>query len=528
MAVSAKIHGPDFSLGVLEEALQDKECLLGHIGAESVLLVRQKGEYHAIGAHCTHYQAPLKDGLVVGDTIHCPWHHACFDLKTGEATKAPALNPLSVWNIEVREGKVFVIDKRAPLIKPRWGTEDQRFVIIGAGAAGTAAAVMLRRQGFQGRIDLISEDKDFPYDRPRLSKDFLSGETSANAVSLYGQSFYTDNKISLELGVRALKIDSNHQRVLLSNGKSLQYDRCLIATGGTPVTPPIPGIHKDQVYFLRTLQDSRRIIARTSWSTKVVIVGAGFIGLEVAASLRARNLEVHVVALEETPLMKVVGIHVGSFLKHLHESKGVHFHLGHTVKEIRDRSVLLDDGKSIDCDFVIVGTGIHANTELAEQSGCHVDGGVLVDPYLETSLPGVFAAGDIAKWSDPHSLKSIRVEHWEVAERQGQTAALNMLGDQVRFQEVPFFWTQHYDVHFGYLGHSTSFDRMEVFGEVGADSFVVAYYEDLRVASILTVGRERESLEIEEALAHYDDQRVAEIIKSYEKRFSEGRSNLRI
>lgn len=517
MAVSAKVTGPDFSQGVLEEALKDGESLLGHVGGESVLLARQEGLYFAVGALCSHYGGPLSEGIIVGETVHCPWHHACFDLHTGEALKAPGLKPISAWHVDTRDGKVFVVDKKAPVIRPKVGTGKQHFVIIGAGAAGTAAAVMLRSHGFEGGISLIGEDKELPYDRPTLSKDFMVGRSSENSMFLYPQAFYQDNKISLELGVRALKVDGHRRQVFLSNGKTLHYDRCLIATGGVPVKPPIPGVNKDQVYFLRTLQDSRRIIARTSWAHRVAIIGAGFIGLEVAASLRQRGLEVHVIAPEEMPLMKAVGVHVGSFLKRLHESKGVHFHLGHVVKEIRDRSVLLEDGKNIDCDFVIIGTGIRPDVELAEQAGCHIDGGVVVDAYLETSVPGIFAAGDIARWPDSHSQKSIRVEHWEVAERQGQTAALNMLGDQIRYKDVPFFWTQHFDMYFAYIGFSDSFDRMEVFGDVGKDSFAVAYYEDQRIAALLTVGRDRESLMVEEALLHNDDKKVHEIIKSFER-----------
>lgn len=518
MAVSAKLSGPDLASGVMEDLLKDGESLLGHVGGESVLLVRQDGSYFAVGAKCSHYGGPLNEGLIVGETVHCPWHHACFDLRTGEVLKAPALNPIAAWYVEVKDGKVFVTGKKVIAASPRVGTENQRFVIIGAGGAGTAAAVNLRSHGFQGTVTMVSEDKALPYDRPNLSKDFLSGNAPESWIPLFPEEFYKDNKIHLELGVSALKIDSHRQHVLLSNGKTLSYDRCLIATGGEPIKPPIPGIGKDHVYFLRTLQDSRRIIARTSWSSRVVIIGAGFIGLEVAAALRLRNMQVYVVAPEEMPLLKVVGVHVGSFLKKLHEKNGVHFHLGHAVKEIRDRSVVLDSGKSIECDFVIIGTGIHPNTSLAEQAGCRVDHGVVVNSHLETSIPGIFAAGDIARWPDPHSAKLIRVEHWEVAESQGQVAALNMLGDQVTYQDVPFFWTQHYNLRLRYIGYSEAFDRMEVFGDMEKENFAVGFYEDQKLAALLTVGRDQESLHMEEAFKHLDDKKASEIIREYERR----------
>lgn len=519
MAVSAKTSGPDFSKGFAVEDIKEGQSLLGHVGDEPVLLVRHDGEFFAVGAKCSHYGGPLEQGLVVGETVHCPWHHSCFDLRTGEALKAPALNPIAAWYVEIRSGHIFVTDKKAPVIRPRTNTADQRFVIIGAGAAGVSAAVMLRRQGFQGSIHMVSDDKALPYDRPNLSKDFLAGNAPEEWIPLYPEEFYKENKIHLERGVHVEKIDSHRQQVFLSNGTSWRYDRCLIATGGEPVQPPIPGIEKGHVYLLRTLQDCRRLIARTSWSHRVVIVGAGFIGLEAAASLRLRNMEVAVVAPEEMPLLKTLGVHVGSYLKKIHEEHGVQFYLGHTVKEIRDRSVVLDDGQSLDCDFVLIGTGIKPNTMLAEQAGCAVKNGILVDEYLETSKPNLFAAGDIARWPDPRSQRPIRVEHWEVAERQGQVAALNMMGDQIRFEEVPFFWTQHYDLQFSYIGYSDRFDRMDVIGDMDQEDFAVAYYEDQRIAALLTVGRDQESLLAEEALERLDDKRVQEIVKEYEHRF---------
>lgn len=516
MATAAENQGPDFSKGIQEGALKNGNSLLGHVGGEAVLLIRQEGEYFAVGAKCTHYSGPLSEGLIEGEAIHCPWHHACFDIRSGEALKAPALNPIAAWNVEIHDGRVFVTDKKAPLIRPRAGTESKRFVIIGAGAAGTSAAVMLRRHGFQGEIFLVDEGKDLPYDRPNLSKDFLAGNAPEERISLYPAKFYKENKITLELGVRAEKVDSHRHHVLLSNGKTLHYDSCLISTGGVPNKPPIPGIDKSNVYVLRTLLDCRRIIARTSWAFRAVIVGAGFIGMEAAAALRMRNIDVHVVAPDELPLIKAVGVHVGSYLKKVHERNGVKFHLGHSVKEIRERSVVLDSGQSLDCDFVIVGAGIHLNTSLAEEAGCRADDGIIVDEYLESTVSDIFVAGDIARWPDPRSRRLIRVEHWEVAERQGQIAALNMLGDRVKFADVPFFWTRQYGLKLGYIGHSECFDRMDVMGDMDHDNFAVAYYEDERIAALLTVGRDRENLLAEQALSELDDEKLHFVLHEYE------------
>ncbi|MDG0817586.1 FAD-dependent oxidoreductase [Bdellovibrio svalbardensis] len=518
MAISAEVSGPDFSKGVSVELIAEGESILGHVGDKAILLSKIEDQFYAIGAHCTHYGGPLNEGLITGETVHCPWHHAVFSLKTGEALKAPALTPVSCWSIEVRDDKVFVTGKRKAAVEPRAGTEKQQFVIVGGGAAGTAAAVMLRRKGFLGSIHLLSEDEALPYDRTNLSKDYLAGNAPEEWIPLWGQEFYRKHDIKLELNAKVMKIDGHRKHLFLADGRSLKFDKCLIATGGTPVKPPIPGIEQDHVYMLRSLKDCRHIIDRTSWAQKVAFIGSGFIALEAAAALRARNLEVHIVAPEDLPLIKVVGVHVGSYLKKLHEEHGVHFHLGHGIKEIRARSIVLDDKTSVACDFVIVGAGVRPNTLLAEQAGCKVDKGVLVDEYLETSVPGIYAAGDIARWPDPHSNKHIRVEHWEVAERQGQIAALNMLGDGVKFQEVPFFWTQHYDTSLGYVGNGGDFDRMEVFGDLGKNDFAVAFYDDERVAALLTVGRDRESLLIEDAITHFDNKKVQETLLDYERR----------
>ncbi len=518
MGISAELSGPDFSKGVSIELIAEGESLLGHVGDKAVLLSKIEDEFYAVGAHCTHYGGPLNEGLIVGDTVHCPWHHAVFSLRTGEALKAPALTPISCWSIEVRDDKVFVTGKRKALLEKREGTEKQQFIIIGGGAAGAAAAVMLRRKGFLGVIHLLSEDEALPYDRTNLSKDYLAGSAPDEWIPLWGQEFYRKHNIQIELNAKVMKIDSRRKHVFLADGRTLKFDKCLLVTGSTPVVPKIPGIGQDHVYVLRSLKDCRHIIDRTTWANTVAFIGSGFIGLEAAAALRERNLEVHVIAPEELPLIKVVGVHVASHLKKLHEEHGVHFHLGHGIKEVRPRSVVLDDGTSVQCDFVIVGAGVRPNTLLAEQAGCKVDKGVLVNEFLETSISGIFAAGDIARWPDPHSNKHIRVEHWEVAERQGQVAALNMLGDEVKFQEVPFFWTQHYDTSLGYVGNGEGFDRMEVFGDLDTNDFAVAFYDDERVAALLTVGRDRESLLIEDAIAHFDNKKVQEILLDYERR----------
>jgi NADPH-dependent 2,4-dienoyl-CoA reductase/sulfur reductase-like enzyme/nitrite reductase/ring-hydroxylating ferredoxin subunit len=518
MPARAKTQGPNLALGIHEDLLRDGEVLVGHMGDESVLLTRQGEEIFAVGSVCSHYGGPLQEGVIADGEIHCPWHHSVFSLHTGEALKAPALCPVSCWATEVRRNMIYVTDKLPYATRRRKGTETEQIVIVGSGAAGVSAAVTLRRQGFLGSVNVITEDKFLPYDRPNLSKDYLAGKTTEDWIPLWSQEFYDEHRIHFELNTRVQKIDAKTKHLELSNGTTLRYSKCLIATGGLPLKHDIPGIEKDHVHMLRSLQDCRHIIARTAFTSRVAVIGAGFIGLEAAASLRARNMDVLVIAPEELPLMRVMGVHVGSFIKKLHAGHGVEFHLGHTVKEIRNHSIVLDDKTILSCDFVLVGTGILPDTELAEQAGCEIDDGVLVDEFLETSVPDVFAAGDIARWPDVHCAKRIRVEHWEVAERQGQVAALNMLGDKIPFQDVPFFWTTHYDVNLGYIGFSDNFDRMDVMGDMDKRDFAVAYYEDLQIAALLTVGRDKESLLVEEAMVHFDQKRIHAILSDYEKR----------
>ncbi|QDK45050.1 pyridine nucleotide-disulfide oxidoreductase [Bdellovibrio sp. ZAP7] len=516
MGTSAQVSGPDFTKGVSAEVLKDGETLLGHVGDKAVLLVKVEGEVYAVGANCTHYGGPLNQGLLSGHHIHCPWHHSSFNVKTGEAEKAPALVPLSCWSTEVRDDKVFVTGKKTipqPVLR---GTESQHIVIIGAGAAGTACAVMLRRQGFAGTIQMVSHDDSLPYDRPNLSKDYLAGNAPEEWLPIMKSSFFDKNKILLNLNVSAVEINVDQKAVQLSDGRMLYFDKLLLATGGEPIAPPIVGIESKNVFMLRTLKDCRRIIEKCRESKSVAVVGAGFIGLEVAASLKQRGIDVHVIAPEEMPLMKTLGIHVGSYLKKAHESHGVHFHLGRTVKEVKEDSVILDDGSTIACDFVVVGVGIKPNLSLARQAGCEIDQGVLVNDYLETSIPGIYAAGDIARWPDPRSLRPIRVEHWEVAERHGQVVAANMLGARSKYLDVPFFWTQQYDKIVCYIGFSDRFDRMELLGDPGKDDFAVIYYEDDRVAAFMTVGRDLENLKVEQALQRIDYRKVEELITEYE------------
>jgi len=497
-------QGPDLSVGVAVADIPASGLLRGHVGDDGVVLARAGGDYFAIGASCTHYGGPLAEGVLDGETVHCPWHHACFSLRTGEALQAPAFDPLSTWKVEQRGEKIFVTAKReaTPVHKPISGAAPGRIVIIGGGAAGFAAAEQLRRDRYEGSLVMLSDDADAPVDRPNLSKDYLAGTASEDWVPLRPPGWYRDHDIDLRLNTRAASIDTRARELALTDGTRVPYEKLLLATGAEPVRLNIPGATLPHVHTLRSLSDCRAIIAGALSARRVVVVGASFIGLEAAAALRTRNLEVHVVGPEKRPLERVFGAELGDFVRSLHEEKGVVFHLENAVTAIENNKVVLKGGQTIDAELVVVGVGVRPRTELAEKSGLQCDRGVTVSDNLETSAPGIFAAGDIARWPDRHSGEAIRVEHWVVAERQGQAAARAMLGARERYDGVPFFWSQHYDVPINYVGHAVDWDALEIEGDVRGRDCLVRYRKGGQVRAVASIYRDVDSLRAEIAMEH--------------------------
>ena len=491
--------GPDLTQGISLAELPDGAKLTGRVANEPVLLVRRGPDVFAIGAHCTHYSGPLADGLIVDDTVRCPWHHACFDLRTGEALRAPAFSPVDSWLVEQLDGKIFVREKRAqPSAKrPVKSDAPNRIVIVGGGGAGFAAADMLRRQKYEGDIVMLSSDDAPPVDRPNLSKDYLAGSAPEEWVPLRDGGFYSENAIDLRLNAAVTGINVGSREVSLANGDKVRFDRLLLATGAEPVRASIPGATPSDVLVLRSLSDSRAIIERAKTARRAVVLGASFIGLEVAASLRARDIEVHVVAPEERPMERILGPDLGRFVQSLHEQHGVVFHLRETASGLEGKRIRLAGGSVLEADLIVAGMGVRPRLELAETAGLKVDRGVIVDAYLETSAPGIFAAGDIARWPDSLSGEAIRVEHWVLAERQGQTAALNMLGRHEQFDAVPFFWSQHYDVPINYVGHAETWDELAVEGDIAAKDCLVRIRRGGRTLAVATIFRDVQSLEAE-------------------------------
>lgn len=440
--------------------------------------------------------------MLVDDTVRCPWHHACFSLRTGEAVRAPALDAVSCWGVEQRDGKVYVGDKlepRGPQPPSAVSALPQSVVIVGGGAAANAAAEMLRREGYPGPITMLSADESGPCDRPNLSKGYLGGTAPPESNPLRTPDFYREQRIDLRVNTRVAAIDTAKREIQLADDSRKRYDALLLATGAEPIRLDIPGADRPHVRYLRTLADADALVAKALTSKRAVVIGASFIGMEVTASLRARNVAVDVVAPDAVPMERTLGTRVGTFIRELHERHGVTFHLGTTATSIDDRGVTLKTGEHIEADLVVIGIGVRPALSLAEQAGLAIDRGVLVDEYLETSVPGIFAAGDIVRWPDPLTGERIRVEHWVVAERQGQTAARNILGRRERFDAVPFFWTEQYDFSLAYVGHAERFDKAELSGQLDADNHdcTITYSRDGKELAVALVRRDLDGLRAE-------------------------------
>lgn len=494
--------GPDLTLGVPLEDLPEEGMIGGHVGDENVLLARRNGRLFALSAKCTHYGGPLHEGLVVDDTVRCPWHHARFRLSTGAAVGAPALSPVGCWRVEAAEDRVYVRERLKASPSPaRPARSPSSIVIVGGGAAGEAAAEMLRREGYSGPVTILSADAAPPCDRPNLSKDYLAGTAQASWIPLRSEKFYRDRRIELRLRAEVVALNPAAARLGLLDGSTLDYGALLLATGAEPVRLNLPGSDLPHVHYLRTPADSDAIVAAVeSGGRRAVVIGASFIGLEVAASLRRRGVEVHVVAPGKRPLERVMGAELGDFIRSLHESKGVVFHLEQRAAAFEAKSVVLKNGERLPADFVVVGIGVRPRTELAEAAGLEVENGVCVDEFLQTSAPNVYAAGDIARWPDPITGERIRVEHWVVAQRQGQAAARNMLGRRERYAQAPFFWSQHYDAAINYVGHASRWDLIETDGDASKYDFTARFMTRGRLAAMATIFRDRESLEAEAML----------------------------
>jgi NADPH-dependent 2,4-dienoyl-CoA reductase/sulfur reductase-like enzyme/nitrite reductase/ring-hydroxylating ferredoxin subunit len=473
----------------------------GVVGEESVFVWRNGNRLRAYSASCPHLGGPLNQGILVDATIRCPWHHACFDLVTGEATAAPAFDALLEHPVTLDDNRFSV--KPASAQTPR--RMGQRRVslgplaIVGGGAAGFAAANAIRKLGWRGEVSVFSEEGEQPYDRTLLTKDYLEGAFGDDQLPIAHHSL-ADLAVDFEGGVSVQQIDPGNKRLRLTNGEERPYKKLLLATGAAARRLEVPGGDLPHVMVLRSLRDCRRILAKVSSGARVAVVGGSFIAMEAAASLFGRGLSVDVITAEEHPLEKVFGRELSDLISEAHIAKGLRLHLGAKVGRIEGKQIFLQGGEQIDADIVVVGIGVEPRLQLAEAAGLTLDRGIRVNSRLQTSDPDIFAAGDIARWPDPHTGESIRVEHWVVAERQGQIAAANMLGGDEAFRMVPFFWTKHFDLSIRYVGHADKWDETLVEGDLAHRDGLVRFRRAGRDLAVATVERDKDSLLAELAM----------------------------
>jgi len=490
------MDGNEWMKAAAEKDLKEGVPLPVTVDGKKVMLLLLNAEIHACGNECSHYGAPLTDGVLKGREITCPWHNARFDATSGRMIAAPALNDLPHYESRIEDGIVYIRPGGPHLIQMPEGKDDRSFVIIGAGASGNAAAEGLRRAGFAGGISVITAEQDRPYDRTMLSKDFLSGEAPAKWLPLRSEKFYSRLKIDFLTQHRVESLDTPSRKITFQGGESISADRILIATGGIPRRLNIKGSELRGVHTLRSLTDCNRILSEIDQAEQVVVLGAGFIGLEVAQAFRQRKLSVHVVAPENIPLGRVFGEEIGRRIQQVHKEKGVKLHMGRTAQEARGddrvREVILDDGTRIAADLLIIGIGITPAVDFLAGSGLVENSAVPVDTRFQTKADGVFASGDIAVVPDRFTGGVRRVEHWVEAERQGQHAAKAMLGSTEPYSEIPFFWTRQFGTSIKYIGHVRKPDRIVFRGSAEDERFLAGYYENgtLRAASCIGMAKE--------------------------------------
>lgn len=490
--------------------INDGEMKQVKVGETPVLLARVGGKCYALAAHCTHYGAPLAEGALVGDRIICPWHHACFRASTGDMLEPPALDSLPTFPVRIEGDDIRVElpadapDRRTPMMAvPDDHADPRTFVIVGGGAAGYTAAQTLREDGFAGRIVMITREDRTPYDRPNLSKDYLQGHAEPAWMPLRPDDFYQHNGIEIQRSKTVESIDARTRTITFAGGETLPCDGLLIATGGTPRTLDLPGSDLKNIFVLRSFHSADEIIAAAESAQTIAVIGASFIGMEAAASLRQRGKSVTVIAPDRVPFEKVFGREIGEMFRRVHESHSIAFRLGDNVKGFtgneKVEGVQLASGETIAADLVVVGIGVRPATGFLTGVELHKDGGVIADKNLRIG-PDIYAAGDIVHFPDARTGETARIEHWRVAEQQGRTAAHNMAGKPSEFDAVPFFWTTQFDATLNYIGHAKDWDEIVVDGDVAKKDFIAYYLKDGRIAAIAGMNRDKELAEFEDMM----------------------------
>ncbi len=485
------------------------------VGDSQILLAKINDKFYATGAFCSHYGAPLATGILCGERIVCPWHNACFNAIAGQQEEPPGMDSLATFLTRVEGEEVLVklpdnIPQQRTLEMARYvsNVDDRTLVILGAGAAGTNAAEVLRQQGFQGKVILVSAEEKLPYDRTKLSKNYLQGKAEENSLSLRSCEFYDQHDIELRFAQAVTKVDAIEQSLTFADGSSLNYDSLLLATGGTARKLDVPGADLANIFTLRQPEDVNSILAAIKDAKQALVIGSSFIGMEAAASLTQQGLKVTVVSPDDVPFQKILGEQLGKMFQKVHEDKGVTFKFGTKVAEFQgDRQVesaILDNGEEIATDLVIVGIGVEPNTnyvtgiELNEK-----DRSIPVNEYLQTEISDIYAAGDIAYFPYAPLGKSTRIEHWRLAAQHGRIAAANMLGKnklQKISEIVPFFWSGQYDLKLRYVGHAEQWDEIFIDGDLDSPKFLAFYLQANQIMAVAGINRDREIAAISELM----------------------------
>lgn len=465
------------------------------IQGRKILLVRQGDDVTAIGAECPHAGGPLAEGVLADGKIICPWHKAAFCARSGARIDPPAVDNLDSYAIEIRNGDIMLRSTEPlPPVKRTAQKDERRFVILGAGAAGFSAAQELRNTGFAGAVTLISHEDDLPYDRTILSKSYLSGGEGGEKSPLQGKEFFKTHNIVRVKG-EISGIDGEEKSVLLSDGRKLPYNAALIATGGTVIAPDFPGGDLENVFTLRSQSDAAHILGKAKHSRHAVVIGASFIGMEAAAALTERGLDVTVIGTESAPFEKQLGAEIGNVFREIHEEKSVKFRLGAKIDRIEGdktvQAVILKGGEKLPADLVVAGLGVKPATGFIQALTRKSDHAIKVDSHLRLAKD-LYAAGDIAAFPLYGKTRLIRVEHWRVAEQQGIIAARNMAGGDARFTAVPYFWTIQYMIRLDYVGHASGKDELIVRGDLGARDFIAYYLQDGIVAAAAGMNRDKD------------------------------------
>jgi NADPH-dependent 2,4-dienoyl-CoA reductase/sulfur reductase-like enzyme/nitrite reductase/ring-hydroxylating ferredoxin subunit len=469
--------------------LRDGQMKEVRVGERTMLLARVDGSFHAVGAVCTHYEGPLAQGILCGHHVVCPWHQASFDLTTGDNLEPPALDALPHFDVRIEgEDVILTVPEDAkrrrviPMAKRDDSADGRTFVIVGAGAAGNAAAETLRQDGFQGRIVMITREKHLPYDRPDLSKEYLANTEHEFSPALRSAKFFERYGIEVLTEREVVCADPKAKVVEFADHSELKYDSLLIATGGVARRLDVPGADLASVFTLRSLEDADRISAAVSGARHAVVIGSSFIGTETASSLTRRGMAVTIVSRDTVPFERTLGDRIGRMFRALHEENGVRYQTGVQVVRFEGQGkverVVLNNGQTLDADLAIVGIGVRPATAFLKGIRLNSDGSVPVDGYLRAA-DNVYAAGDIATFPDWRTGEPIRIEHWRLAEQHGRVAAHNMAGHERPFTGVPFFWTSQFNLHLRYVGFMKGWEDILFDGDPAQRRFV-AYYVNHR------------------------------------------------